>query len=234
MWTISGASLGASVLLWIAAVMVEPSAAGGRAWIGFMAPALVTIAAGFFSIWPVAWRVAEWGPPPTVVLWGASACVWFGVYRLTGTLVDLSSGIVNFPLDGLLLLFGGSGVLERSRGWRICAMAMWALIGLAGFYAVINSVLGAGFAGSPLVKRAGSSVVTNPGLTALIGAALGLVGLALAAILSGPEARAWCSGGARHEAACARCGYDLHGIEGTVCPECGVAFDQDGARNAAR
>jgi hypothetical protein len=226
MWTITAVGLGLSLAIWAAVLLIEPSLFGAAMWIGGLAWLLATVATGRFAMWPVAWRVADSGVPggalPAAVLWGASACVWFGVFRLVGAVINLATGIVDIPLDALLFLLGGFGVLERSRGWRICLVVLWASIGLVGLVLMGQSLLAIGGVGRAPVLRAGTSELDSPGLAVVFGCVLGLIGLSLATTLCGASVRGWCVGRTQAGNACAKCGYNLKGIENKVCPECGV------------
>ncbi len=203
--------------------LVDPTAASGPTLFRGAGWVLATIASGFLCLWPVAWRVARTGLPPVSVLWGASACVLAGTCRLLGMFINLASGIVDIPLDGLLLLFGGLGVLERSSGWRRCVTVIWGLVGLVGILCTGAAVLSAG--GTGPVLRAGTSELESHGLIAMVGTVAGLVGLTLSALLGGSSARAWCGG--RPGIACDGCGYDFRGLGvDMACPECGATHIQ--------
>lgn len=225
LWTITAIALIVQVVLWTSIWLIDPSLVGGGAWIAALSWLLVTVAAGKFAMWPVAWRVAESGVEdgalPPAVLWGASACVWFGVLRLTGALVSLSMGMPDLAIDGLLFLFGGFSVLERSRGWRTGMVVLWGLFGLAGLLLMGKTLAAMAGAGTAPVMQAGSAELDSPGLALIFSAVLALAGLSIAAALGGSSARAWCTGRMRAGKACAGCGYNLIGIDATRCPECG-------------
>lgn len=226
MWTITAVGLGLCLAVWTAVMLIEPSLVGATIWINGLAWLLATAAAGRFAMWPVAWRIADSGVPggalPAAVLWGASACVWFGVLRLVGAVVNLATGIVDIPLDALLFLAGGLGVLERSRGWRIFLVVLLVWIGVVGLVLMGKSLQAIGGMGRGPVLRAGSSELDSPGLAVVFGCVLGLTGLSLAVTLCGASVRGWCVGRTRAGNACAKCGYNLKGIENKVCPECGT------------
>lgn len=227
LWAITGIGLGLSLAVWAAVSLIEPSLLGEGVWIVAAAWLLGIVAAGRFAMWPVAWRVAESGVSggalPAAVLWAASACVWFGMLRLVGTPINLASGIVDVPIDALLFLFGGTGVLERSRGWRVCMTVLWGAFGLIGLVLMAKVLFSMGGVGGSPVLRVGSSEILNPGLAMVFGGVLGLVGLTLAAALGGSSARGWCVGRTRTGLACAKCGYNLAGINDSTCPECGTS-----------
>jgi hypothetical protein len=211
--------------MWSSVLLIEPSLVGGRVWVGGLAWLLVMVAAGKLAMWPVAWRIAESGVPdgalPHAVVWTASVCVWFGILRLLGSVVNWTMGLPDIPVDALLYLLGGTGVLERSRGWRICMVVLWGLTGLVALGMMAQSLFALGGVGRGPVLRAGSAELESPGLAVVFSAGLALVGLPLAAALAGSSVRAWCVGPVRPDHACARCGYSLTGI-GAVCPECGT------------
>lgn len=226
MWTITAIGLASGVAMWAAVLLIEPSLVGGRVWVGGLAWLLATVAAGKFAMWPVAWRIAESGVPdgdlPSPVLWAASACVWFGIFRLVGAAINWTMAIPDIPLDALLFLFGGSGVLERSRGWRICLLVLWGMVGLVGLGMMASALLAIGGVGRGPVLRAGSSELDSPALAVVFAAAMALIGLTLAAALAGVSVREWCTVRSQTGDACPKCGYNLAGLEGKGCPECGM------------
>lgn len=227
MWTITAAGLGLDVVIWVLAILIEPSLSPEQGLIRGLAWLVATVAAGRFAMRPVARRIADSGMAsgmmPAVVLWGASVSVWCGVFGLVGAVIKLTTGNLTIPVLELLLLFGGLGVLERSNGWRICLLVLWGLTGLVGFVLLSSAWVSLAVWGHGPVVRVGSfEVMDSRGLAVVFGGGIALFGFTLATIMAGPSGRGWCVGRPRSGDTCTSCGFNLQGIEGNRCPECGL------------
>lgn len=186
----------------------------------------VTLAAGRLAMWSVAWRIAEARVAPDAlpkgVLWAASLCIWIGVLRMLGAAVGLLSLRIDIPLDGILLFFGGTSVLERSNGWRRCMVVVWALLAVVSIALFLQAALASFGVGQGPALRFGTVELPIPAVAVAISAVLVLFSTLLTSAFASEAARSWCTPRTADAPACPSCGYNLTGLDDPKCPECGA------------